>query len=148
MLPGMRDEPSMPVLLRHARDHYRQAIRAALEEAGCGDLPDHGASVLGAMLRHRISAGDVAAMLDISKQSASQLIDALVVRGYAGRAADPADRRRIMLTATDQGRHAARAARRAVEQVDAAWAARIGQARLDALRGILCELTRQADHDH
>ncbi len=140
----MAYSPSLPMLLRLVRIPYKRAVRAALAEAGCEDLPEHGAAVLGAIARNPSSAGDVAALLDISKQSASQLIDALVVRGYIDRRPDEADRRRICLTPTERGLAAARAARGAVEATDAAFARRISPGALAQLRAALMALLEES----
>jgi len=135
----------LPALLRLARTPYKRAVRAALAEIGCDDLPEHGAAVLGTIARSPSSAGSIATLLDISKQSASQLIDALVVRGYVERRPDEVDRRRICLTPTARGLAAARAARGAVQATDAAVAQRISPRGLAQLREALMAITEEAD---
>jgi DNA-binding MarR family transcriptional regulator len=56
--------------------------------------------------------------LNISKQSASQLIDTLVLRDYLTRNEDPDDRRRLVITPTKQGKAAAAAIAKGVQRVD------------------------------
>lgn len=74
-------------LMREARDVYREAIRQSLESAGYDDLRRNATVVLAA-LDHQSSdrvfspQADVVARLGLSKQTASQLIDTLVVRNY------------------------------------------------------------------
>ena len=141
----MAQAPSLPALLRRARVPYKRAVRAALAEVGCEDLPEQGAAVLGAIARSPSSAGSIAALLDISKQSASQLIDALALRGYVERVPDTVDRRRICLTPTERGLEAARAARSAVQATDAALAQRISVEGLAQLRAALMAWTEESD---
>ena len=88
------DEIAFPALLRAARTTYGDAIRAALVEIGCADVPRNGAFVLGAVARHGAPMGDVVRGLGVSKQAGSQVVDTLVVRGYLERTPDPDDRRR------------------------------------------------------
>lgn len=134
---------STPTLLRCLRGRYRTVVRAALGDAGFDDIPDHGPAVLGAIARAPASATAVADLLGLTKQAASQLIDALVVRGYAERASDPDDRRRIRVTPTARGTEVARIARRAVQELDAACAREVGTDAFAQLRTTLDLLSRK-----
>ncbi len=141
------DEIAFPALLRAARTTYGAAIRAALGEIGCGDVPRNGAFVLGSIARNGAPMGDVIRGLGVSKQAGGQVVDTLVVRGYLERAPDPVDRRRMTLALTERGRVAAAASRAAVEHVDAALVARVGAERVAAARAALGALADLA-HDH
>ena len=121
-MPAGAEEVVVPALLRAARGAYGDAVRARLAAAGFDDLPRNGPYILGGMANRAGSAGDLVRELGISKQAASQLIDALVLRGYLERAVDPADRRRLTIALTDRGRAAAAAVRAGVEEVDEALA--------------------------
>jgi DNA-binding MarR family transcriptional regulator len=136
------DVVSVAALLRHARHTYADAMRQALESAGHGDIPKNGLYVIGGLA---LGAGDAPLSvlirdLRISKQAAGQLVDALVERGYLGRAQDPADRRRQVLVLTSRGREAAAAQAAAARQVDARLAARVGEAGVGRLRKTLAAL--------
>jgi len=120
------DEFIMPGLLRHARNTYGAAMRKALAEAGCDDIPGNGMYVLGALRKGDYPVADIIRDLQVSKQAAGQLIDALVLRGYLERGIDPEDRRRMTLTLTERGRAAAEVQTKAREQIDAALLARVG----------------------
>src|SRR6201999_2618732 len=109
------DGVSTPALLRHARGTYARAIRRALEEAGCEDLPRNGPYVIGSVDRGTTPLAEVILRLGVSKQAAGQLVDTLVVRGYLERSFDPDDRRRTSVSLTTRGRLAARVARKAVD---------------------------------
>src|ERR1700760_3955979 len=97
---------ALPALLRHARNTYGSAMRRGLAEAGFDDIPKNGLYVIGGLA---LGAGDVplgqlVRELGVSKQSAGQLIDTLVLRGYLERAVDGEDRRKLTITLTERGR--------------------------------------------
>jgi DNA-binding MarR family transcriptional regulator len=50
--------------------------------------------------RRQMTVGEIAAALDCSMPSASELVDRLVDAGHLLRASDPADRRRVLIAAT------------------------------------------------
>lgn len=117
------EDVSVPQLMRKARDVYRDAVREALEAAGCDDLPRTAVFVL-AGLDHSAKPAfcpqaDVVATLGLSKQMASQLIDTLVLREYLERRSDPVDRRRMEVRLTARGRTAAIAIQEAIDAIDA-----------------------------
>ncbi|MGA7173824.1 MAG: MarR family transcriptional regulator [Candidatus Dormiibacterota bacterium] len=132
----------MPQLMREAREVYRDALREALDSAGCDDIPRNGTSVL-AGLDHRASKpefsaqADVVASLGLSKQAASQLIDTLVLREYLERRNDPVDRRRMEVRLTDRGRTAAVAIQKAIDAIEAALTQLITVEELHGLRASL-----------
>jgi DNA-binding MarR family transcriptional regulator len=150
--PDVSEEPpwwedvAFPALLRGARAAYGASIRAALEEAGCDDVPRNGAYVLGAIARTGAPLADIIRGLGVSKQAAGQLVDTLVMRGYLNRSVDPADRRRLTITLTDRGRAAASVVRSSVDSVDAALAARVGPEHVAHTRATLAALT-ESRHD-
>jgi DNA-binding MarR family transcriptional regulator len=136
------DVISIPALLRHARNTYGAAMRRALADAGFDDIPGNGLYVIGGLA---LGAGDAPLShlvrdLRISKQSAGQLVDALVARGYLQRAEDPRDRRRQIVTLTARGHAAAVAQGSASKRIDALLAGRVGQANVGKLRQALAAL--------
>jgi DNA-binding MarR family transcriptional regulator len=126
-------------LMREARDTYRDAVREALEAAGCDDIPRNGGFVL-VGLDHRSKKpafspqADVVASLGLSKQMASQLIDTLVLRDYLERRNDPVDRRRMEVRLTARGRTAAVAIQKASDGIEAALAQLVTADELHGLR--------------
>jgi DNA-binding MarR family transcriptional regulator len=64
--------------------------------------------------------------MDITKQAVGQLVDTLVGLGYAERLPYPDDRRRTLLSLTGRGEQAIAVIDRAVAEVVAAMAARVG----------------------
>lgn len=112
--------------MRAARIVYGSAIHEALAKIGCDDVPRNGSYVLSAIARAGAPFSKIIEALGVSKQAAGQLVDTLVLRGYLGRAEDPDDRRRIMVTLTERGRAAAQACRSAVKRIDAELAKTVG----------------------
>lgn len=133
---------SIPALLRHARYTYGIAMREALQAAGHDDIPGNGLYVLGGLA---LGTGDAPLSvlirdLRISKQAAGQLVDALVERGYLGRAQDPDDRRRQVVMLTARGRAAAEVQAAAARRIDAELAACVGAGGVAKLRRMLAAL--------
>jgi DNA-binding MarR family transcriptional regulator len=108
----------LPVLLAEGRKTYGVAIRREFAAEGFDDIPKLGPRLLGGIQRFGSQPTDIAADFGISKQAASKLVDALVVRGYLERSVDPDDRRRMLLSLTERGEAAAKASWRATDRVD------------------------------
>ncbi len=147
----------LPVLLRHARHTYGSAMRRALEEAGYDDIPSNGLYVIGGLALGvpDIPLGQLIKELGVSKQSAGQLVDALVARGYLEREVDKEDRRKLNITLTERGKAAAATQKAAREKVDAELLAAVGAddvARTRRTLAVLADIGRQGegnmDDDH
>jgi DNA-binding MarR family transcriptional regulator len=159
MSDGTRERPwyesaVLPALLRHARTAYGGAMHAALTEAGCDDIPKNGLYIIGglAMGAGGVPLGRLAEELGVTKQAAGQLVDTLVLRGYLDRTVDADDRRKISITLSERGQMAASVQAAARQRVDAALAAKVGDACVAQMRkglGVLCAMGRkETDHDH
>jgi DNA-binding MarR family transcriptional regulator len=133
-------EVVLPILLRPGRGVYGMFIRQALTEAGFPDMPANGGYVLGLIEPGGVPLGDVISDLGVSKQTASQLVDTLVVRGYLERSVDPDDRRRVLVTLTERGRAASDAVVATVQEVDARLLAAVGAERLAHTKETLAAL--------
>jgi DNA-binding MarR family transcriptional regulator len=139
-------EVTLPALLRAARKAYGAAIRSALADAGCDDVPSNGSYVIGAIARTGAPLSDIIQWLGVSKQAAGQLVDTLVTRGFLGRSVDPEDRRRLTITLTERGVAVAAVIRSAVDGVDAALAAEVGPDYVAHTRATLASLAAAAQH--
>ncbi|HVZ15269.1 MAG TPA: MarR family transcriptional regulator [Bauldia sp.] len=129
----------IPALLRHARNTYGGAMRKALAAAGYDDIPRNGLYVIGGLA---LGAGDAPLSvlikeLRVSKQSAGQLVDTLVLRGYLQRVPDTDDRRRQRVVLTERGKAAADVQAAARAKIDAALAARVGEDGVKRIRRAL-----------
>jgi DNA-binding MarR family transcriptional regulator len=139
------NDVTIPALLRAARGSYARSIAAHVAEAGFDDLPRNGAFVIGGMANRGGSAADMIRGLGVSKQTASQLIDVLVLRGYLTRQINHEDRRRMLIGLTDRGRAAAVAVRAGVEAIDGELAEMISTTQLAGLRAGLTALAEIKD---
>jgi DNA-binding MarR family transcriptional regulator len=140
--PVSSDDLSMPVLLRHARNTYGAAMRAALADAGYEDIPRSGLYVIGglALKRGGRPLSELVEELKISKQMAGQLVDTLVVRGYLKRDVDPTDRRRLTITLTERGFAAAKVVGAARAAIDTELISRSGTKDVERARRVLAVL--------
>jgi DNA-binding MarR family transcriptional regulator len=133
-------EVVLPILLRPGRGVYGMFIRDALTEAEFTDMPANGGYVLGLIESGASTLSDVIADLGLSKQTASQLVDTLVVRGYIERSVDPDDRRRMLVTLTERGRAASDAVFATVQEIDARLVAVVGAERMAHTKETLAAL--------
>ena len=143
----------MPALLRHARATYGLAMRRALEEAGFDDIPRNGMYVIGglALGAREIPLSRLIQELGVSKQTAGQLVDSLVARGYLERTVNAVDRRKLTVALTARGEAAAAAQAVARMQIDAELEARVGAediARTRRTLAALRDMGRQAEARH
>ncbi|MBK7643915.1 MAG: winged helix DNA-binding protein [Planctomycetes bacterium] len=138
----------LPALLRHARTTYGSAMRAALVKAGYTDIPKNGLYVIGGLaLEGERPLSALIDDLEISKQAAGQLVDALVERGYLEREVDAEDRRRLTISLSARGRAAAKVQTVAREKIDTELLARVGERSVAAARRALfalIEIRREA----
>jgi DNA-binding MarR family transcriptional regulator len=148
------EEIVMPALLRQARVTYGEAMRWALEKAGYDDVPKNGLYVIGglALGAGAVPLSQVVKALGVSKQSAGQLVDALVLRGYLDRKVDDEDRRKLTVKLTERGRAAAAAQAEARKKIDAMLVARVGEENVSRTRRTLAALVdmglRSDDDQH
>jgi DNA-binding MarR family transcriptional regulator len=138
--PRLAPESVLPVLLRPGRGVYGLFVRDALAAAGFNDMPPNGGYVLGLVDSGGAPLSDVISDLGVSKQTAGELVDTLVVRGYVERTEDPRDRRRVFLTLTDRGRAASDTVYDAAEEVDARLVAMVGAERMAHAKETLAAL--------
>jgi DNA-binding MarR family transcriptional regulator len=117
-VPPPTDEVSLPALMRLAASVYGVAVRQSLVAAGFDDIPRDGVFVLGSISHAGAPLAEVIRWLGVSKQTAGQLVDTLVLRGYLERTVDEQDRRRLRVSVTERGRAVATLARQAVERID------------------------------
>src|ERR1700733_2765737 len=120
----------LPMLLRPGRGVYGRLIRDALTAAGFTDMPSNGGYVLGIVGPTGSPLSDVISDLGVSKQTASQLVDTLVIRDYLERSADPDDRRRMRVVLTERGNAASDVVLATSEWVDAQLVAIVGPERM------------------
>lgn len=117
-------------------------MRRALAKAGYEDIPRNGLYVIGglALGEGGVPLGQLVKELRVSKQSAGQLVDTLVLRGYLQRTVDAEDRRKLTVTLTERGRAAAATQAAAREKIDAELISRVGREDVNCTRRTLAAL--------
>ncbi|WP_280382558.1 MarR family winged helix-turn-helix transcriptional regulator [Nocardia wallacei] len=136
-MPNPTPPPDLPTLLLAAAADVTDALRAGVAAAGFADVrPAHGFA-FARMAAGGATVGEIAAHLGVTKQAASQLVEDLVLRGYAQRNPHPHDARARLITLTDRGRAAARATEAAAAEFTARWVAGLGEQRASGLREAL-----------
>jgi DNA-binding MarR family transcriptional regulator len=85
---------------------------------------------------------DVAVQMGISKQALNYLLRELERLGYLEREPHPDDLRSKRIVLTERGAAAVGVIREAVEEMEAAWARRLGPKRFAQLRSLLLELNQ------
>jgi DNA-binding MarR family transcriptional regulator len=140
--PELSLDVVLPILLRPGRGVYGLFIRDALTQAGFTDMPGNGGYVLGlvGMTDGGTPLSAVISDLGVAKQTASELVDTLAVRGYLERTEDPADRRRVLVDLTERGQAASDVVYAAAQEVDARLLAIVGAERLAHTKETLAAL--------
>ncbi|MCM6778263.1 MarR family transcriptional regulator [Nocardia sp. CDC159] len=134
--------PDLPLLLLAAAAEVTDAIQAGVVAAGFTDVrPSHGFAFV-RMAPDGATVGEIAEHLGVTKQAASQLVEELVTKGYAQRQPHPRDARARLITLTERGWAATRAAEAAMTEFTARWADDLGAATVSELRNGLAHLVR------
>src|SRR4051794_38377813 len=84
---------------------------------------------------------DFARVLGVTKQAASQVVDAMVGLGYVAREADPADARARVVVVTGTGRRLLGVVEEVYRELEAEWAAVIGADGVARMRADLGAVT-------
>lgn len=111
-----------------------------LHAAGFDDLDPAHLVVFGYPGPQGARPTELAARLGISKQALNHLLGALERRGYVERRADDGDLRARRVELTGRGTSAVHVIRDAVEELERAWARKLGRERFAELRTLLLEL--------
>lgn len=106
MFPIAADDGMLFSLLGETTDAPTDFVHAHLSTMGFGDLPRNGSFVLGSMAFGGGVTGDLKQVLGITEREASEIAEALVMRGYLELKIDPAERRRVTISLTSRGRAA------------------------------------------
>jgi DNA-binding MarR family transcriptional regulator len=138
------DLADLGVLLLDAYAVLETRVAAALVDAGYGDIRPAHSSAFQQLNATGATVTSMAAGAGVTKQHMSQLVRELSTLGYLRRAADPADRRRTLITLTERGAEAAEVADRALLRVHHDWATLLGPSEAKNLVELLRRLAATA----
>jgi DNA-binding MarR family transcriptional regulator len=138
--PPKLDQIPLNGLLEIVIEAVFSEFRGELEEAGYGDIrPSHGC-VFRFVREDGMRLTDLASLAGITKQSAGEVVDDLVSRGYVERVQDPGDRRAKLIRLTAKGEEAQRVGFGLFAKIERRWGRRYGAERLAAMRELAEEI--------
>lgn len=134
---GDEDRRMIGALLRIPREAALRQVVAGLAAANFGDVRPAHFTVFQHMPPEGIRLTMLADAALMTKQSMGYLVDDLEALGYVERAPDPTDRRAKVVRLTTRGRAVEETVRRVIQQIEADWAARLGQEEYRSLTRLL-----------
>lgn len=120
-------------------------LHARLAQRGWTDVRPAYGFVLLALRDGPTSAKDIAALMGVTKQAASQLVDAMQAAGYVTRVASGSDGRVRELVLADGGRRLLVAVEEIYAEIEGEWATLAGARDLEAARRALLRVVRTTD---
>jgi DNA-binding MarR family transcriptional regulator len=121
------DRRMIGALLRIPREAAIEQVVAGLVAAGFGDVRPAHFTVFQHMPPQGIRLTALADAALLTKQSMGYLVDELEARGYVERVPDPTDRRAKVVRLTARGQEVEDTVRAVIANIEAEWAARLGQ---------------------
>jgi DNA-binding MarR family transcriptional regulator len=120
-------------------------VFAGLAAAGFDDFTPAQARVFQRLAPQGSRLTELAAQAGLTKQTVGFLVDQLERAGYVERVPDPRDGRARLVRIAERGRRAIPVAAAVVAEVEAEWAAHLGERRMAQLRAILGDLRTITD---
>jgi DNA-binding MarR family transcriptional regulator len=128
------------LLLRAQRD-FDAELNARLRERGYPDVRLAHSALFAHIDPEVRRSSELAERAGMTKQGMGQLVADLEKKGYVERVEDPADGRAKLVRLTQKGRRHVRDAREIIDEIEEAYALRLGDGRLETLRAILTDLS-------
>lgn len=128
---------SLGLLLRLVHQHFTQAIDAALDEAGFGDIRPPHANVFTFVPAEGIQVSELTQRASVRKQTMTQAVEELEHLGYVERRPHPSDRRARLVFLTPRGELVRPIAMAAGRRVEARWAELATPQEIETLRSSL-----------
>lgn len=132
--------PLIGALLRIPYEAVREHILARLHAAGFDDIDQAHFNVFQYPGPQGRRPSEITAHAGVSKQAMNYLLNQLEQAGYFEREPDPDDARAKRIVLTRRGEAVRRTIRDAVSELEAEWAALLGQRRFTMLKRLLREL--------
>ena len=130
----------MGLLLKLPYLAVERHINRRLHELGFVELRPAHYTVFQVLLPQGSRLTDLAERAGMAKQSMGYLVDYLEQHGYLERVPDPQDQRAQIIRVTAKSRKLDEAVEAVLEELHAAWAARLGRAKFKQLRELLGDL--------
>jgi DNA-binding MarR family transcriptional regulator len=142
MIGSSKFQKQLPLhgLLGFAYDAFIEEFREELERSEFNDIRLVHGSVFRYMEDGGLRLTEIAERGNMTKQSAGEVVDDLVVLGYAERVPDPDDRRAKLIRLTERGEAAQAAGFRLLAEIEKRWGERYGAERIADLRATLEEI--------
>jgi DNA-binding MarR family transcriptional regulator len=120
-------------------------IRAQLHQAGFTDIRRPYGFIFRAIAEHGASINELAALLEVSKQATSKIVDDMTIDGYVTRSEHDTDRRSKIVRLTQRGKEAMKIAQKANQELEAALEKKVGKANIEAMRIVLDTFAREGN---
>ena len=126
-----------------ARAHwtFEAQFQERIEDLGVNDFRLSDVQVIARLPTSGTRITDIAARAGITKQAAGKLVTSLEERGYVKRLADPNDGRAQRVVLSERGWKLLRAARTAIDAIEADWVQVIGASEMKRLKQTLLKLS-------
>jgi DNA-binding MarR family transcriptional regulator len=134
-------------LLRLAHQHWTQAVEAALDEAGFGDIRPPHANVFTFARPEGIQVSELTKLAHVRKQTMTQAVEELERLGYVERRPDPNDRRARLVFLTERGKGVRPIAMATGRLVDERWAEIAGSEEIEQIKHALQRLLGRLQSD-
>jgi DNA-binding MarR family transcriptional regulator len=141
----MAKELNVGLLMQIAFRAMEQRVLTALAESGFGDISVAQARIVAQIDAAGTRLTELAERAQITKQTASFLVDQVERAGYVERVPDPSDRRARLVRLTDRGRRATDFANSVADRVQREWSTHLGPEAMRSLRQALNRLREITD---
>ena len=136
------DRP-LPALLDHVKEMAVGELHERLSEEGFPEIrPGHGC-VFRFIEPDGSRLTDIADRAGLTKQAVGEVVSDLEALGHVERRTCPDDGRAKIIHLTDSGREAVAAAERIFADIEARWAAEVGERRMATLRATLAAIAER-----
>lgn len=141
----MTEQPPVALLMFIAHRAAEGRILDAIHRAGYTDLTMAQARITARLAPNGTRISDLARQAQVTKQTATTLIDRLEQGGYVERIVDPTDARARLVRIGLRGREILPIARAEEAAIEAEWTAYLGPCRMAQLRDALDSLRKITD---
>jgi DNA-binding MarR family transcriptional regulator len=141
----MAEELNVGLLMQIAFRAMEQRVLTALAESGFSDISVAQARIVAQIDAAGTRLTELAERAQITKQTASFLVDQVERAGYVKRVPDPSDRRARLVRLTDRGRRVTDFANSVADRVQREWSAHLGPEAMRSLRQALNRLREITD---